>query len=259
MALALGAAGRASAAQGAPSWTTGDFWAYSLSGGNGTLTWTVQEQTTVTVGATTSHVWHVTVTTAGGSISYTVDRYLTTEGIRLVKTSETPGITITRTYDPPEPTVVFPAAYPSSWSGTSTRTITVGSLTTTASVGWSGTVTAENQITVPAGTFTAAVIRSPSTGNPHDMIYYSESVGWLVKTEHFSGTGSLTGTDSLTSYKYTGNGLILILLIVGVLAVVAVVGLLLLRRRRPQAPQAMPPQQYPPPQQPPQAPPGQGP
>jgi len=264
-ALALGAAGRAAAAQGAPSWATGDTWVYGSSSGNGTMTWTVQEQATVTVGANTYNVWHVTDTSASGSVAYTVDRYFTIDGFRLVKTSETLVVAITRTYDPPKPIVVFPATVGSSWSGTSTRTNTVGSITTTASETWSGSVTGETSVTVPAGTFTAAVIRSPSTGNPYDLNYYSDSVGWMVKTEHYNGAGTLTGSANLSSYKYTGNVLLLVLLVIGVLIVIAAAGVLLLRRRRPRMPQAMPPQAYPPPQpsyppqQPPQGPPGPGP
>ncbi len=268
MALALGAAGRASATQGVPSWSAGDTWVYAPSSGNGTITWTVLEQTTVSVGGNTLNVWHTVVASSSGSISISLDMYLTTDGLRLAKTSGTLPFVglLTITYDPAMPTAVFPLSTGSNWQGSSSVTTVSGFGTGTSTQSWSGAVTGESSVTVPAGTFTAAAIRSPSAGNPYTVSYYSESVGWLVKTEHYSGTGALTGTDSLTSFKYSGNGLLLILLIIGVLAVVAVVGLLFLRRRRPQAPQAMPPPQYVPtqqpyypPQQPPQTPPGQGP
>ncbi len=267
LALALGAAGRAAATQGAPSWSAGDYWVYAPSSGNGTVTWTAQQQTTVTVGANTLNVWHTIVSTSSGSISISLDMYLTTDGLRVAKTSGTLPFVglLTITYDPAMPTAVFPLSKGSNWQGSSSVTTVSGFGTGTTTQSWSGTVTTEDSVTVPAGTFTAAAIRSPSAGDPYDVSYYSESVGWLVKTEHYSGTGALTGTDSLTSYKYSGNGLLLILLIIGVLAVVAVVGLLVLRRRRPQAPQGMPPQYVPtqqpyyPPQQPPQNPPGPGP
>ena len=262
-ALALGAAGRVAAAQGAPSWVTGDMWVYGSSSGNGTLTWTVQERTTAAAGGSTYNVWHVVAATASGSFSLNVDMYLTTDGAKLVKTS---GVfpflgSVTTTYSPPQPTAVFPLSAGSTWQGTSTVTTTIGSISTTSSDDWSGTVTGETSVTVSAGTFTTAVIRSPSAGNPYDLNYYSESVGWMVKTEHYNGAGTLTGSENLSSYKYTGNALLLILLVIGVLVVIAAAGVLLLRRRRPRMPQAMPPQAYPPqqPYPPPKGPPGAGP
>lgn len=266
-ALALGAAGRAAATQGAPSWATGDMWAYSSSAGNGTMTWTVQEQTTVTVGAKTYNVWHVVASTASGSFSFNLDMYLTTDGLKQAKTSGTfPFIgQLTSTYDPPMPQAVFPLSPGASWSGTSSVTTTSAFGTTPSTQSWSGTVTGEVSVTVPAGTFTAAVIRSPAAGNPYTLNYYSEAVGWTVKTETYNGAGALTSTESLTAYKYTGNSLLLILLVIGVLVVIAAAGVLLLRRRRPPMPQPMPQQQYMPPQQdyppqqPPQTPPSQGP
>ncbi len=266
-ALALGAAGRAAATQGAPSWATGDLWAYSSSTGSGTMTWTVQEQTTVTVGATTYNVWHVVASTASGSISFSLDIYLTTDGLKQAKTGGTfPFIgALTTTSDPPVPTAVFPLSPGTSWQGSSQVTTVSGFGSTTTTQSWSGTVTSETSVTVPAGTFTAAVIRTPAAGNPFTLNYYSEAVGWMVKTENYNGAGALTSSESLTAYKYTGNSLLLILLVVGVLVVIAAAGVLLLRRRRPPMPQPvpqqqyMPPQQDYPPQQPPQGPPGQGP
>ncbi len=259
-ALALGTAGRAAAAQGAPSWATGDIWVYAPSGGNGTLTWTVMEQTTVSVTSGTYNVWHVAAATSSGSISFTIDTYLTTDGLRTVKTSGTIPLfgLITTTYSPPMPTADFPLSVGKKWQGTSSVTTTIGSISNTVSDDWNGTVTGETSVTVPAGTFTAAVIRSPSSGNPYDVSYYSETVGWMVKTEHYNGVGTLTSSESLTSYKYSGNTLLIILLVVGILVIVAAAGVLLLRRRRPRMPQAMPPQGYPPQQPfpPPKGPPG---
>ncbi len=265
-ALALGAAGRAAAAQGAPSWATGDNWVYTPSGGNGTLTWTVLEQTTVSVTSGTYNAWHVAVATTSGSVSFTIDSYLTVDGLKTVKTSGTILVLITTTYSPPMPTADFPLTVGKMWQGTSSVTTMIGSISNTVSDDWNGTVTGETSVTVPAGTFTAAVIRTPASGEPHDVNYYSETVGWMVKTEHYSALGTLTSSESLASYKYSGNTLLLILIVIGILVIVAAAGVVLLRRRKPRMPQAMPPQGYPPqqpyyppqqpPQQPPQSPPG---
>jgi hypothetical protein len=134
-----------------------------------------------------------------------------------------------------------------------------GSSTTQQS--YSGTVTAEQTVTVPAGTFTTEVVRSPASGNSYTLTYYSEQVGNAVKTESYF-LGTLTASENLTSYSYSPGFLgissvvWIVLLVIALLVIVAAV---VLMRRRPRAPYPMqaPPQQqaqppYPPPPQPPQ-------
>lgn len=267
--LVLGSSGQAAGAQNQPSWSTGDYWTYSISGGSDTVTWTVLEQTTITVGATSYPVWHVTTSTTSGNTTITIDTYITTSGVRIAKTSGTVPIfgQFSAVFDPPQPQAVFPLTPGSTWSGTTTVTTTLGSISQTTTQSYSGTVLDERSISVPAGTFTVATIRSPSSGNPYTLNYYSEAVGWLVKTESYNTFGTLTSTQELRSYKYSGGALGTILLIVGILVVVAVVAaiaLMMVRRRRaPMMPPGYPPQYppgpYQPPQQPPQQPPYQGP
>lgn len=260
--LVLGASGRALGAQNAPNWSTGDYWTYSVDAGSDRVTWTVQGQTTLTIGSTNHAVWHVTAATTSGNTTVTIDTWLTTSGLRVAKTS---GIipffgTISVVNDPPEPLAVFPLAQGGTWSGTTSVTTTLGSISNTVSQSYSGTVLGESSVTVPAGTFTAARIRSPSAGDPYEINYFSESTGWLVKSESYDAFGALSETQDLVSFKYSGTLANLLLLVVGViviLAVVATVAVVAMRRRRPPMMAPPPyPQQYPP--QPP-APPPQGP
>ena len=261
VALVLGASGRAAATQNQPSWSVGDYWTYSASGG-GTLTWLVQRQTTLTIGTTAYSVWYVTVSTTEANTTVTVDMYLTTGDLRIAKTSGTVPFlgTISEVYDPPQPQAAFPLNPDRTWSGTSSVTRTIGSFSTTQSEPYSGTVLDERSITVPAGTFTVATIRTPSTGNAHTRNYYSESVGWLVKTESYNGFGTLASSQELTSYRYSGS-LGTIVLILGILVVVAIVAAaaFLIVRRRPRMPRAQYPGPYPPGGYPPPQPPGRPP
>lgn len=277
VALGLGAAGHVAATQGAPSWSTGNQWVYTPSSGNGTQTYTVQEQTTLTIGSGTYSVWHVLSTAAAGSFSLNIDMYLTTDGLKVAKTSSVLPFVgqLTVTNDPPIPQMVFPMSTGTNWQGSSQVTTVSGLGSSTTTTTWSGTVTGETSVTVTAGTFNVAVIRSPSSGSPYTLNYYSDTAGWMVKTESYNSVGTMTSSQSLTSYKYSGNSLLFLLLIVGVVVIIAAAAAVMLLRRRPRAPMPMPPgmagaQQpgYPPqpgyPSQPgypppPQAPPGQGP
>jgi len=257
----LAGSGRVAAAQNQPSWTTGDFWRYALSDG-GSVTWTVQGQTSLSIGGRTWQVWHLTEATTSGNTTVTVDTWMT-PALQLARVSGTIVLTFTATYDPPQPQAEFPLTPGKTWSGTTTVTTTIGSLSQTTSEPYSGQVLEESTVAVTAGTFTVAKIRTPSSGSPYTIHFYSDAAGWIVKSESYNAFGALQSTQELTSFKYSG-ALGTILLIVGVLvvvAIVAVVAFLLVRRRRPMMPQ--PPYQGPyppyPPQQPPQQPPYPGP
>lgn len=271
--FSLGFAGKAAAAQNAPSWSTGNQWVYSTKflSAPATLTMSVKEQTSLSIGATTYPVWHVneSVSASSGSISFTIwlDTWFTVDGIRQAKQSSNLFGPTAAVYNPPQPQMVFPLSPGTSWSGNTSVTTTTNSGTTTSNQTYDGTVTAEQTISVPAGTFTTEVIRSPSTGSTYDLSYYSEQVGNFVKVESYI-LGSLSSSENLTSYSYSpglfgiSNTVWIIILVVALILIVAAVVLL---RRRPRAPYPMPPQQpgpYPPPpyQQPPyQQPPQQGP
>ncbi len=268
--VSLGAAGKAAAAQNAPSWSTGNQWVYStkIATFAATLAMVVKGQTSLTVGSTTYSVWDVNVstslTTGGGSLSYWGDTWYTSDGASVAKTSSNFLVTSTSTYNPPKPRYVFPLAPGDSWSGTTNVTTTTSGGTTTTPQSYDGTVTAEQTVVVPAGTFTTEVIRSPATGSSYTLDYYSDQAGNVVKSESYIA-GSLFASENLTSYSYSpglfgiSNTVWIVILVIALILIVASVVFL---RRRPRAPYPMPPQQaaqYPQPPYPPQQPPQQGP
>jgi hypothetical protein len=264
----LEAAGMASAAQNAPSWSTGNQWTYSttLLSTPVTVIMAVKGQTSLTIGSTTYSVWNLNVSTTassgGGSISLYEDVYLTVDGLKQAETHSSLFASTTSTYDPPQPQFVFPLAPGANWSGVTNVTTTTNTGTTTHPQTYSGTVTAEQTVTVPAGTFTTEVVRSPSTGGSYTLTYYSDQVGNAVKTESYF-LGALTSSENLTAYSYS-PGLLgisnVVWIVLLVIALIVIVGAVLLLRRRPRAPYpTQPPQQPPQPYQPPQQPPQQGP
>lgn len=266
--FSLGVSGNAAAAQNAPSWSTGNQWVYStkLAGSAVTLTMLVQEQTTLTIGGTPYPVWHVnesaSASTAGGSFTFWSDVWLTVDGLKQAKTSSNFLFPTSSTYDPPQPQMVFPLSPGVNWSGTTNVTTTTAGSPRTTLQSYSGTVTAEQTIIVPAGTFTTEVIKSPATGSSYTLTYYSEQVGNIVRSETYL-FGTLTDSQNLTSYSYS-PGLFgisnVVWIIVLVFAFVVITAAVVLLRRRPRMPYPVPPQAYPPYQQPPsQQPPQQGP
>lgn len=270
--VSLGVTGNAAATQNAPTWSTGNQWVYSSANGATTLTMTVKEQTSLTLGSTTYTVWHVAATTTstsgGTSISVTLDQYYTTDGLKIAKTNGTLPIvgTITSTYNAPYPLAVFPLNAGNSWSGSSQETTVSIFGTSTSTYNWNGTVAGEQPVTVPAGTFTAAMVWSKAGGSPLSVYFYSEQVGWAVRIDSYSGGPAphYTSSMNLTSYSYSPGFLgisSVVWIVLLVIALIIIVGAVLLLRRRPRAPYPpRPPQQpYQPPYQPPQQPPQQGP
>lgn len=254
----------AAAAQNAPSWSTGNQWTYTGTtlGIAQTVVTRVAGQSSLTIAGTTYSVWDLNTSTtiSGGSTVLTSysDAWFTSDGSSLAKRQ---GGSLfgssTSTYAPPQPQYVFPLAPSGSWSGTTNVTTTDNSGTHTASQSYSGTVTAEQTITVGAGTFTTEVVRSPASGSTYTLVYYSEQVGNAVKTEGYL-LGTLVAFQNLTAYSYSpallGLPTTVWILILVVIAVVVVAAAVMVLRRRPRMPMGMPPG---PPMQPPQAPPPQ--
>ncbi len=267
-AVSLGAAGNAAATQNAPSWSAGNSWTYSskILTIPVTVVQSVKGQTSLTIGSATYSVWDLNVSTSatsgGGSISFYSDVFLTVDGLKQAKTSSSFLSATSSVYDPPQPEFVFPLNPGDSWSGVTNVTTTTSGGTSTSQQSYSATVTAEQTVTVPAGTFTTAVVRSPATGSSYTLTYYSEQVGNAVKTESYF-LGSLTSSENLTAYSYSPGFLGLssvVWIVLLVIALIVIVGAVILLRRRPRAPYpAQPPQQPQQPYQPPQQPPQQGP
>lgn len=269
--MSIGISQDASAAQNAPSWSAGNSWTYgsTLLNVPVTIVMTVKGQSSLTIGSTAYPVWDLNVSTTassgGGSISVYSDVWLTVDGYKQAKTSSTFLAPTATTYDPPEPQFIFPLAPGDSWSGTANVTTTTSSGSTTTPESYSATVTAEQTITVAAGTFTTEVVRSPASGSSYTLTYYSEVVGNAVKTETYF-LGALTSSENLTAYNYSPAstnflGLPVVMwIVILVVALVVIVGAILLFRRRPRAPYPpQPPAGQQPPFQPPSQPPQQGP
>ncbi len=264
----LAATGPVRATQNAPSWSTGNQWVYTSVSGTTTttLTMTVREQTTLTLGSTTYNVWHVaaqtTVASGTSSISVTLDQYYTVDGLKLAKQNGTIGGAFSTTYDGPYPLAVFPLNPGASWIGTSQATSQSIFGTTTSTYNWNGTVLAEQSVQVPAGTYTASVIWSKQVGGSNPAVYfYSEQAGWAVRIDSYNSRNHYSGSLNLTSTNYSPGlfGISNVVWIAGLaVALIVVVAAVLFMRRRPRAPYAMPPQPYqpPPPQPPQQGPPG---
>ncbi len=264
--LLLNGASSAAATQDGPTWAAGNQWTYrSTSYPNTTQTMTLDTIAVVAVGSTNYVTWHawtnLTTTSSGGTTTFTIDGWLTTDGLQVVKTQSVyPSAgTVTATYSPPEPALVFPLSPGTSWFGNSTVTTTTNSGTTTTTTAWSGQVTSEVSVTVPAGTFDAAVVRSPATGAPYVLVYYAQTAGWAVKLEMYDAGSALTDTFRLVSYAYVAPSMgglspllywALPLAVAVAVAIVAIALLLRWRRRRasparPEVP-AQPPSERPP-------------
>lgn len=269
--VSVGAARNAAATQNAPSLGTGNQWTYIRtdvnSGTASSLTLLVKEQTTLTLGGTGYSVWHVKQTTvqpfSGSTLISYDDLWVTVDGLRVAKTvtASVPVLgNTTFTYAPPMPQAVFPLNAGGSWSVPSQATTVNNLVNITVSITTDGIVNDEQSVSVPAGVYTAAVIRSPSSGNPYSLSYYSESAGGFVRIDRYNGQGRLTSVQNLTSTNYSpglfGIPTVVWILGFGVLVVVVAAAVIMLRRRS-RSPYPMPP--YRPPYQPPPKPPQQGP
>ncbi len=249
---------RAAAAQNRPSWTQGDFWVYARTAGSSTSTirLDVNERTTLTLASGTYGVWRVTTTTtdAGGNATFQ-DSWIDDSNLGVAKANFTIPFLgdFNVTFDPPLVQAVFPLTTNAQWSlNTTLRLVDIPF--PPIPLAYSARVVAEHDTAVVAGTFRAAVIRSPSTASSADARtenHYSEGAGNNVKQESYDGSGNRVAEQELTAYRYQ-SGLVGLLLIIGgvvVLAAIAIAVLAVMRRRK----MAPPPGQYPPP--PPQAPP----
>lgn len=264
--IVLAAAPRAAAAQNRPSWTAGDYWIYTRTAGGETSTVRVDvvARESITLTSDTYAVWRTTetTTTSDGDVTVTATWY--EEGtLAVVKTNFTfpPFLgEVQVTYDPPRIEATFPLQAGSSWS--LNTTLEVVGIAFSLDIAYSGAVVAEQSTGVPAGTFSVAVVRTPSTASTDDTReekHYSDGAGNNVKEESYNGSGERVSNQELTSYRYQSGSLLLILLVVGGLIVAAIVvgAIVTIRRRRMMRPPGtMPPGAVPPPPfEPPQAPP----
>ena len=249
---------RAAAAQNRPSWTQGDFWVYARTAGGETSTVRVDvnERTSLTLTSGTYSVWHVTTTTTDAGGNATVQHsWIEDSNLGVAKANFTIPFLgdFNVTFDPPLVQAVFPLTTNAQWSlNTTLRLVDIPFPPIPFT--YSALVVAEHDTAVVAGTFSAAVIRSPSTAGSTDArteVYYSEGAGNYVKEDSYDGNGNRVADQELTSYRYQ-SGFVGLLLIIGgvvVLAAIAIAVLAVMRRRkmaRPPGPTPPPPQAPPP-------------
>lgn len=251
--IILASAPRAAATQNRPSWTAGDYWVYARTAGGETTTvrMDVLARESITLTSGTYAVWHTrTTTTDAGGNSSTSDTWYQEGTLAVVKANFTVFFfgDVQVTFDPPIHEAFFPLAAGSEWS--LNTTVELVGVTFSFNLAYSGAVIAEQDASVPAGTFRVAIVRDPSTGNAHERRSYSEGSGNYVQRETYDGGGQRVANQELTSYRYQSGSLTLVLIVVGglVLAAILVGAIVTVRRRRAARPPGMmPPGAYPPP------------
>ena len=272
----------AKAATNRPTWSAGDFWAYSYAASGfgssftGSLRLDVVGTESVTLNGTAYSSYHVKASVnydfGGASVTYRGDLWYSIDTLAIAQISISVNITgnivITIWGNPPQK-INWPLTNGDSW--TSTTDITIKEVFTSngttvsnyARLSTTFNVLADQTITVPKGTFVTTPVKETETGSTsYSINYWSPEAGNSVRQEAYNGSGGPAGGYNLTDYKYQGGSFfttlfvglpVWIWLILLVLIVAAVIGVVAIRRRRP--PAGAPPLGWAPPQQPPSGPP----
>jgi len=230
----------ATAEGNAPHWTIGDFWKYAghatISGRPSSvfLNLSVVGIETVTAGSSSNETFHCIFdgneTIGGVGITSTGDVYFRTSDLAIVKTRTTAaGLSTEYAFVPPLKEFTFPLSNGSGW--TEIVHDTIGGQTTS----WEFHVTGPETVNVLAGTFDAFVITGYSYRPPGaSRDYYSDKVGFVVKTRGiFLGSERPYEID-LQSFAYQGgnSSVLLIVMLVVVIVVAVALAVLFLRRRK---------------------------
>lgn len=241
LASVLGLAAPGRAAQAGPSWTPGDSWTWRSIYGSAasTLTWTVEQKTTLTVSSGTYSVWkvHQTLVTSGplANETDTGSLWIGTGGFTVFRESlQTDQGFFATSWNPPLPLAEFPLEG-SAWTLTTNETHTtptwVGSEDHSVTVTYYGQALAEAATTVPAGTFHPVPVQLSMGAGLSTVRYYSDEVGNFILVEDYD-LGTVVRTQSLLEYRYQSPALTWLLLGLGIAAITGVVCWVLLRRLR---------------------------
>jgi hypothetical protein len=223
----------ARAAANAPRWSQGDYWQFS-DRNDQPIRYSVVAKDPVALTGGTYDTWHVTETLTSGSMSFTTDRWLRDTDIGTAKTSVSiGGVTSVETFDPPQSQAEFPLYIGKTWSQQSHTITTTGGFVSTGTLTYSGSVEAEQDLTVPAGTFHVFVIRTP-TASGYAKLYYSDSIGFWVKQENYNSRDVLTASQILTSYSYQ-SATLTNFTIIAIIAIIVVAVIFFLWWKRKQA------------------------
>jgi len=273
-----------------PVWSVGDFWLYDITGlaspqpgTAGTARFEVLGTESVIVANISYTAYHTklafNVTLGSFLLNMPGEEWFRTSDLSPVKMTFTFMIvaqtfTVTVTYNPPI-AIQWPLAASASWSASSVVTA-VQEVTgqpptiTMTPVLETFRVEADEQKTVPAGTFTATpLVETPGGAGPapYTKSYWSRDAGNQVEQKSYDPNDAETGGMELKSYRHVAPGagggpsggvlglppiiwaLFLVVLVIVVIAAVV------MRRRRPTLPAgylpvAPPPMQQAPPPQP---------
>lgn len=258
---------RAAAQGSAPRWTAGDYWRYSgqdIVGGQSlsyafTLDVIGKESVQVVGHSNETYHCHFSGTAAYGGVSmdFAGDTYLSTSDLAIVKTQMTaPSPGNGNVYDPPLEEFHFPL-YDGQWWSQYVQEVNWG-----MGYFWRFNVSGPETISVAAGSFSAFRIEGNTPGTT-SRDYYSDTVGFLVRTTGLFISTQIPIDLDLQSYNYQKDGSTLLLLVLFVIIIAAVcvtlAAYLIARRQRRALTQPMIPPQAPymgqPPLQPPSQPP----
>jgi len=239
---------------GAPQWTAGDYWDFVGAGllnnqsYSEVLDLTVIGKESVTVGSGSNETYHCsfsrTTIIEGSVYNSEGDTYLRTSDLAVVK------VFINLTYlsseyrfDPPIEQFHFPL-YDGQWWRQGGRETNYG-----GNYFWSFDVSGPETVSVAAGTFSAFIVNGSEQPEPPSMDYYSDTVGFLVKTRGlFLGLPTIVDLD-LQSYGHQNNNpsvfpimVTIVVIIIAFVAVMLILFIISILRSRARKTPPMPPQ-----------------
>jgi hypothetical protein len=213
-----------------PTWTTGDYWVYnltgsagtgfpSLGGGSSTLRYDIKGTTTIQIAGSSVAVYdakvNLTLLVRYGSTTIALvvsgDEWFRTSDLAPAKVSlsttylgQTASFTLTS--DPP-PAIHWPLTSGDSWTVTTNITIATqfpGSSNSTSSTQTaSQSVESDQSLTVPAGTFTVTPVKETISGQSNYTIsYWSGTAGNAASQRSYASNGSEQGAMDLKAYNY---------------------------------------------------------
>jgi len=232
-------------AQGnAPTWKAGDHWEYAGEGFynnesySAVLNLRVLGTESVAVGSGSNETYHCVF---DGKITYGVlvvnqtgDTYLRTSDLAVVRASNSRISIYGSTswdyrFDPPLEQFRFPL-HDGQWWRQYVRDTTFG-----WTYFWSFNVSGPENVSVPAGTFSAFAVNGSEQPGVLSRDYYSDAVGFLVRTRGlFLGTPEPVDME-LKSYGHQKDepiGAIVAVLVVTAIIVVALIAFIIVRSRR---------------------------
>jgi hypothetical protein len=222
-------------AQGsAPQWTAGDYWEYAGTDVLYNESYTeiirldVIGKESVAVGSGSNETYHCsfsrTIIIGGSVYNSEGDTYLRTSDLAVVRVfTNLTALSSEYRFDPPLEEFHFPL-YDGQWWHQSGMETNYGS-----NYFWSFDVSGPETVSVAAGTFSAFIVNGSEQPEPPSRDYFSDSVGFLVKTRGlFLGLPTIVDLD-LRSYGHqTGNPSVFPLMVTIVVIIIVFVAVMLM-------------------------------